>query len=204
MKLTFSAFIICLLPVLLGEGFAQIDTTSFDLNESYMRRRKCNKLILDTWHFSISYSPSRFTQQDSAVFLNSDTIFLKVYNQNQLLYSSLKLPEGDLVGWLSYYSAHGKLQKKEYRIRQICATDGKWTYCIGGDGTIKPIKVSYKKGTPLWKKEQNLAYDPDLGFYQTFSKYKYLEGSYKLIKSRRYILHSVNRSINPDENGTEI
>ncbi len=193
MKLTYNAFLICLLPILFGKGLAQIDTTIFDLNESYLKKRKCNKLLLDTWHFSISYSPSQFSQQDSAVFYNSDTILLKVYNKDRLLYSSLKLPEGDLVGWLSYYSASGKLKKKEFRTRQLCATDGKWTHCRGGDGMIKTILISYKTGIPVKKKEQKLEYDPNLGFYESFSKYKYLDGSFKLIKRRRHTLHSVNR-----------
>lgn len=192
MKLPFSAFLICLFPILFGKALAQMDTTIFDLSESSMKRRKCNKLLLDTWYFSISYSPSQFSQQDSAVFFNSDTIFLKVYDRDQLLYSSLKLPEGDLVGWLSYYSTSGMLQKKEFRTRQLCATDGKWTHCRG-DGMFKTILISYKRGLPVKKKEQKLEYDPNLGFYESFSKYKYLEGSFKLIKSRKHILHGANR-----------
>ncbi len=158
-----------------------------------MPKRKANKLLLDTWHFSISYSPSQFTQQDSAVFLNSDTIFLKVYDHNQLLYSSLKLPKRDLIGWLSYYSARGKLRRKEFRTQSLCATNGQWTECIGGDGTITAINISYKKGIPVRKKEQKLEHDPNVGFYTSFSKYKYLKGGFKLIRYRRHVLRSVNK-----------
>lgn len=181
MKAILQIVLFCVFPIL---GGAQIDTVDFDLGQSSLSKRKCNALILEKWHGSISYSPSKFNPQDRLVFKNSDTIYIRVYDGDRIRYECLKLPEGHPIGWVKYYSKKEELKKEEFWDMELSATNGYTTIYEGGDSGEISIEIVYKEGTPRKKVERKMNYDDTLGFSYTYSIYKYRYGKVNKIKSK--------------------
>lgn len=180
----FKLLVMILLP---SFGWSQADTVHFDLQQSSMSKRKCNNLILKKWYFSISHIPSSFTAQDSAVFENSDTVYLKVFDGKQLRYEGLKLPQWDLVGWVNFYNRNGDLKKSEFRTHELFASNGEDSVSEGGDGMTTSKKIYYKNGVPRKKKVRDIHYTSELGFYRSVTKYKFYDGKIYKFKIRNYI-----------------
>lgn len=184
MKAILQIVLFCVLPIL---GGAQIDTVDFDLKQSSLSKRKCNALILEKWHGSISYSPSKFTYQDSLVFNNSDTIYIRVYDGDRIRFECLKLPEWHPIGWVKYYSKNGELSKEEFWDMELSATDGYTTIYEGGDSGEISIEILYKNGALRKKIERKMNYDETIGFSYSYSIYKYGYGKVNKIKSKTNI-----------------